>query len=321
MNCEHGADLWMKSKSYVKDNIIAIKAVKYKDEIFVSTPRLKPGVLAGVWLLIQANKGVELQPFPELRSHHIADCRAVQNVIDMYLDNFGNLWILDSGIIETLVSPRCTCPPKIVSISLPLKKLTKHIDLSHLTEPTSQLQNIVVEYTIAGKPFMYVSDASRGAIIVYDVTKEAGWHVTACSSSPGLQLALVKRGLAQSVLVLISLNWPGILELDTGILKRKNAQSALRMFGEHTKPVVLLGFDAHHVYLRHTECTDVLSWDTRHMYNSSHLTDIHSAGPRLVPTSVTADYKRNLLILDSNYGDAVQSNVPAYHRITITSQP
>lgn len=39
LNCEHGVDLWSKSGLYVKQNVIAIKALTYKEDIFVITPR------------------------------------------------------------------------------------------------------------------------------------------------------------------------------------------------------------------------------------------------------------------------------------------
>lgn len=39
LKCEHGLDLWSRSGQYVRENIIAIKAVTYQDEIYVITPR------------------------------------------------------------------------------------------------------------------------------------------------------------------------------------------------------------------------------------------------------------------------------------------
>lgn len=39
LQCEHGLDLWIRTGEYVKDNVIAIKAVTFKDEIYVITPR------------------------------------------------------------------------------------------------------------------------------------------------------------------------------------------------------------------------------------------------------------------------------------------
>lgn len=48
---------------------------------------MKHGVLATVWLIVRGPDGVELQAFPELRSHEIYDCSGIQNAVDAYLDH------------------------------------------------------------------------------------------------------------------------------------------------------------------------------------------------------------------------------------------
>lgn len=84
---------------------------------------------------------------------------------------------------------------------------------------------------------------------------------------------------------------------------------------------MLLGADGFHVFLRHTECSDVLVWNTRDAYNLSQLDNIHSAGPRLTTTAVAADpLKHLLLVLDSNYLDTLQGSSPTYHKITFINK-
>ncbi|XP_030022184.2 uncharacterized protein LOC115441511 [Manduca sexta] len=320
LKCEHGSTFWMNNEPHLKDNVIAIKALMYMDDIYLLTPRMKHGVLSTVWLILREQR-VELEPYPDLRSHNIGDCSAIQNAVDFYLDNLGNLWVLDTGIIDTLESPRCTCPPKVTVISILLGKITKRIDISVLAEPNSLLQNIVVEYGHVGKIFIYISDASRGAVLVYEVSSETGWAVIACAPSVGLQIAMIKRAPAHNILIIVILHQQGLFELDTSALRRRNSISPIRVYGDHTKAVLLLGSDAHHIYLRHVECSDVLSWDTRHAYNSSRLANIHSAGPRLTPTSVAAHPLRPiLLVLDSNYADTVNGHLPTYHKISFIEQ-
>ncbi|XP_031765369.1 uncharacterized protein LOC113513458 [Galleria mellonella] len=316
--CEHSANFLVGSEQYVNDNVIVTKAVTYKDDIYVISPRFKHGVLSTVWQLVNGRRGPELQVYPALIHNKIGNCQAIQNAVDQHLDHLGNLWILDTGIVEIMESPRCICPAKIVVINTVLGKLTKHISLSALTDSSSQLQNLVVEYELGVKPFIYISDSRRGAILVHDVISNTEWTVLACAPTSGLQLALVKKGATNTVLILIRLQHQGLLELDTATLRRKKSPAPVRVFGERSKRVVLLGFDAHHVYLRHAECADVLSWDARNAYNASNLINIHSPGPRLTPTSVTVNpLKQVLIVLDSNYGDTIRnSNLPTYHRIT-----
>ncbi|XP_059047250.1 major royal jelly protein 5-like [Achroia grisella] len=314
--CENGADFLIGSGQYIKEHVIVTKAVTFRDNIYVISPRFKHGILSTVWQLVAGRRGPELQAYPELSYNKIGDCNAIQNAVDEHLDHLGNLWILDTGVVEVLESPRCMCPPKVVVINTVLGKITKYMTLSSLTDLSVQLQSIVVEYELGLRPFVYISDPRRGAIIVYDVTYNAEWSVLACAPVTGLQLALMKRG-ANTILILVRLHNQGLLELDTATLRRKNSIAALRVFSEHSKRVVLLGFDIHHVYLRHAECADVLSWDARETYNASNLISIHSPGPRLTPTSVTADpLKQILIVLDSNYGDTVHSNLATYHRIS-----
>ncbi|XP_035432240.1 uncharacterized protein LOC118264030 isoform X1 [Spodoptera frugiperda] len=319
LQCEFGPDLW--TNGYVKENVIAVKALQFQDNIYVITPRMKQDVLATLWLIIRDKNGVELQPYPELRDHKLTDCNAIQNAVDFYLDHLGKLWILDTGVIDTLANPKCTCPPKVVVINLLFGKLVKRIDISSsLLEANSLLQTIVVEYDLGGNTFIYASDASRGAILVHDMSSGAGWSVIACGPANGLQISLVKR-VAHTVLIVVRLHHPGIVELDTTALRRRDSIAPLTVFGEHSKPVVLLGAEGYYVYLRHIECSDVLVWNTRDPYNASRLDNIHSAGPRLATTSVAGDpLKPVLLILDSDYLTTLRGNTPTYHKITFVNK-
>ncbi|XP_026317825.1 major royal jelly protein 2-like [Hyposmocoma kahamanoa] len=318
--CEHSAKTLISSGQYIKDNVVATKAVTFNDDVYILTPRFKSGVLSTIWLIVRGRRCVELQPFPEQHSHSLGDCNQIQNAIDFYLDYLGNLWILDSGIVETSEHPRCTCRPKVVVLSILLKKFTKQIQLSGLVVQTSNLQNIVVEHAFGG-PFVYISDASRGAILVHDASSGEQRAVLACAPTLGLHMALVKKGLVQSVLVLTRMQDGRVLEVNTNALKRKEAGIALRVYSDNSTPLIILGADTYHLYLRHATCADVLSWDTREHINSSLLMNIHSAGPRMIPTSVTAHpLKPVLLILDNNYVDATFNKMATYHRITFVGQ-
>ncbi|KAI8435952.1 hypothetical protein MSG28_004118 [Choristoneura fumiferana] len=320
LGCEHGAHLLTNSGQYIKDNAIAIKAVSFNDEIYVITPRLKHGVLATVWRVVRERSGPELEPYPSLAAHAVGDCYGIQNAVDFHLDYLGNLWVLDSGVVDALDSPHCTCKPKVVVISTILRKITKRLDLSSLTDSSSLLQYVVSEYVFGGKPFIYISDASRGAILVHDTSSQAEWSVLICTPAAGLQIALVRRG-THGMLVAVRINYPGIFEIDTAALRRRDSGTPLRVFGEHGNPIYLLGSDAHHIYLRASDSADVMVWDAREGFNASRLISIHSPAPRLISTSATVDpFKHTLLILDSNYADVVHSHLPAYQRISFIGQ-
>lgn len=74
----------------------------------------------------------------------------------------------------------------------------------------------------------YVSDASRGAILVHETFSDSEWTVLACSPAVGLQIAMVKRGLTHNVLILVRLHHPGLLEMDTASLRRRNTNAPIR---------------------------------------------------------------------------------------------
>lgn len=76
--------------------------------------------------------------------------------------------------------------------------------------------------------FSYISDASRGAVLVHEIPSGSEWSAIVCQLAVGLQLALVKRGPLHSILILNRLHQHGLFELDTGALRRKNSMAPLR---------------------------------------------------------------------------------------------
>ena len=59
-----------------------------------------------------------LNPFPNWNLQEEGDCTALQNIVDVFLDPEDILWVLDTGIVNSLDEPIRRCPPKVVAINV-----------------------------------------------------------------------------------------------------------------------------------------------------------------------------------------------------------
>lgn len=64
--------------------------------------RLKRGVLATVWQVIKGRNGVELDAFPSVTDHVLADCDAIQNAVDCHLDHLVSCYTITNFITSNL---------------------------------------------------------------------------------------------------------------------------------------------------------------------------------------------------------------------------
>lgn len=75
-----------------------------------------PATLAKISL-----KGRECQPalvpFPCWSAQEEGNCGALQNVVDAFLDPQDVLWVLDTGVVNSLAEPIRRCSPKVVAIN------------------------------------------------------------------------------------------------------------------------------------------------------------------------------------------------------------
>lgn len=64
------------------------------------------------------------------------------------------LWVLDSGIVNTLSQPIRRCGPKVLGINTRTNKVVKKIDLSDVVTSESRLQHILVDQDANGNSYM-----------------------------------------------------------------------------------------------------------------------------------------------------------------------
>lgn len=191
-------------------NNIATRGQIYRDTIFYALPRYKKGIPATL-VKTKLKKGscsVTFEPFPCWSMQEESKCSALQSVVDLVLDGSDILWVLDTGVIQTLEDePVQTCPPKVVAFNVRNGKLIKTITFEGLINKSSRLQYLTVDYGRDGRAFVYVSDAAARAIIVYDVQASKGYRVIlpkavseGCGKKDVLYLALTRKSCGTSTL-------------------------------------------------------------------------------------------------------------------------
>lgn len=107
--------------NYIPENS-AINGIKlYKGTVYVTVPRLKPGVPSTLNVIIAAPPGSNgsnyiLRPFPSWDMQKLGNCEALQRVQSMEIDpNTGHMWVVDTGrhavnlIFNTEHATFCSC--------------------------------------------------------------------------------------------------------------------------------------------------------------------------------------------------------------------
>jgi len=238
--CASTKSLYKSSGKYVSKNVIATRAQAYKDELFLALPRYKPGVPATL-VKTQLRKGschTTLTPFPCWSMQEEGNCHSLQSVVDLVLDSNEVLWVLDTGIINTLENPIRKCAPKVVAFCVKTGKVLKILSLEGLVCNTSRLQYLAVDYNPNGRCYVYVSDAASRAIIVYDVQASSGFRVVlpkavvqGCSRRDVLYIALARKSCGTHVLYFTYLGSKRMFSIKTEHLCSGHAQG--HVTGKH----------------------------------------------------------------------------------------
>lgn len=238
--CPSTKALYKSSGKYISKNIIATRGQIYQDQVFLALPRLKAGSPATLVRTPLKHGGCQttLTPFPCWSMQEEGNCQALQSVVDTVLDNNDVLWVLDVGVINSLDNPVRKCPPKIVAFSVTTGNVLKTILLDGLTTNKSRLQYLVVDYAADNRCYAYISDATSGSIIVYDVEAGRGYRVVlpkaiakgSCKRDV-LYLALVRKSCGSTVLYFTYLGSKRMFSIKTEYLRKGYAQG--RVTGNH----------------------------------------------------------------------------------------
>jgi len=173
------------------------------DRIFLTTPRIWSGNLASLAWIPRNKPGLPgdisppLQAYPSWDWHVGAvtgtvgngNCTGLVSVFRARADRCNRLWVLDSGVLDSLVAFNVVCPPKILIFDMRNDQLVRSITLpEEVLRRNSLLSNLVLDdktnnfhpggFGSCDNMFVYISDTTAPGIIVYDAGKDAAWRVS-----------------------------------------------------------------------------------------------------------------------------------------------
>ncbi|KAK9299375.1 hypothetical protein QLX08_007612 [Tetragonisca angustula] len=318
--CTTTRNMFKSSGKYISKNVIATRVAMFENKAIVALPRYKAGIPATLAQISHNSESCEatLAPYPCWSLQEEGTCTALQNVVDIYLDPQNILWVLDTGVVNTLDEPVRKCPPKVLAINVVTGKLVKTVDLTGLTTSTSRLQYLVSDYSRDGRVFVYVSDAASRAILVYDVTLGRGHRVvlpqavaTGATRRDVLYLALLRRSDGSTCLIFTYLSSSRMFSIRTEHLRSGSANGKIHDLGAKPKKMVLLGTDnGSALFFRYEGEPDVYRWDATNPFVTRCFDQVYTSADCSLVTHVVADYARaRIRVLESNFPDYMQGSV------------
>ncbi|XP_015173895.1 PREDICTED: major royal jelly protein 1-like [Polistes dominula] len=318
--CATTKSMFKNSGRYISKNVIATRAAIFNDEAFLALPRYRSGIpatLARVSLK-DRNCQASLHAFPCWSIQEEGSLKALQNVVDLFLDPQDILWVLDTGVIHTLEESVRMCQPKVVAFDVKTGKLLKTVELDGLTTSSSRLQYVVADYSPDGRVFVYVSDAATRAILVYDVTSGRGYRfvlpkiVTMNSSRRDvLYLALIRHADGSTCLMFTYLSSSHMFSIKTEYLRNGLTSGKIQDVGTKPKRLVILGTDnGNALFFRYEGDGIVQRWDTNTPFQPENFQKVYNSAACSLATHVIPDYRRNSMrVLESNFPDYIEGTV------------
>lgn len=237
--CASTKSLFKSSGKFIPRNVIATRAQIIRDSVFLALPRYRKGVPATLVkaLIKPGTCSTTFTPYPCWDMQEEGNCKALQSVVDLMVDRNEVIWVLDTGIVNTLETPLRMCPPKVMAISGKTGKILKTIDLKGLAAPTSRLQYLAIDYAPSGDCFVYVSDAANRAIIVFNIQADRGFRIvlpkavaSGCRLRDVLYIALIRQDFGATELYFTYLSSGKLFSLKSEYIRNGNADG--RILGE-----------------------------------------------------------------------------------------
>ncbi|XP_022176585.1 protein yellow-like [Myzus persicae] len=327
--CASTKSVYADTGRYVAKNVIVTRAQVWGDRAFVLTPRFRSGVpftVSTVRLECEHRCWPVLVPYPCWSLHDEGDPNAIQNAVDVYLDATGVLWVLDSGLVNTMEQPVRRTQPRIFAIDVKTDKVVKQIDLSGLVCSASRLNYITADYGDDGRVFVYVSDAATRAVIVWEVAADRGYRVVLpkaithdCTGRRDVLYIALAKGPTAGVdaLYLTYLTSNRMYKIDACNLRQGCSEGTVVDLGPKPDKMVILGTDGRTtVYFRYRGQGDVYAWDTDRSGDGKSFGSDRFALARKaddcgrLATHVAPDNRGGVLwILESNFPDYISGAV------------
>lgn len=269
----------------------------------------------GAFRLDPVNFEPDIRPFPGYR--HYGSCAGgtdspvvrIVNAMDAYVDS-GVLWVLDSGMANAQPRrrPLRAGPAQLIAVNLTTDEVIKAVDLSTVTGPDSQLEYVVAQRTSCGRLYVYVSDASRHAMAVYDAdggrlhVVPLPEKVSAAHHRKRLSLYLMAvNRCARNYVYFTFRQSSRVYALDAWRNESVQHGSVSEVQGVKPADMVVLGTDRGTiVYFRAGSSTDVWAWDVNKPLDANTCKLVHRGYLYMTPTAVVAGWRRAIWSLESN---------------------
>ncbi|XP_072931763.1 uncharacterized protein [Epargyreus clarus] len=166
---------------FIQRNVIPLGIERWKNRVFVSTPRWKKGVPASLSSLptVGTVESPPLAPYPSWDWHNADNCTGFTSVFRMNIDHCGVMWVLDSGQVEAFETPRQICPPTLFAIDLETNTVIRRFPIpERFVLQNSLITNLVVDSRDARcrDLHVYIADAWRFGLIVFRHSDAAFWR-------------------------------------------------------------------------------------------------------------------------------------------------
>lgn len=304
---------------YIPKNVIATRLQIYKDNAFVALPRYRQGVPYTVarFNLSSGCSNARLEPYPSWSIQEEGNCEAFQNAIDLVVDPVERMWVLDLGICNTLEQPVKRCDPKVWCLNLKARELVKTVNLKCFVTAGSRLQHLQVDYNSSGTPFLYVSDAGTGALIVINAVTGSGYRlllppaVVPPSGPKDILYLQLARNSSGNVLYFTYLSSPRLYSIRSANLQHDSPTGAILDVG--TKPagtqMVLLGTDhGVAIFFRYKGKSDIYVWHSNTGFKKKHFALVQSGGDCRMATQVVPGCQQHVWAIESNFRDFINNS-------------
>lgn len=168
---------------FVARNNLPLGLEVYKERLFVTMPKWKPGVPATLAVLprVPKERSPLLVPYPNWELHRTESCDGLTSVFRVQADDCGRLWVLDSGQIEVTIKPKQVCPPAIYIFDLKTDELLLRHELPpSFIKQDSLYSNIIVDGRDGDclDVHAYLTDVWRYGLVVFSLKTQRSWRIT-----------------------------------------------------------------------------------------------------------------------------------------------
>ncbi|BET00512.1 Major royal jelly protein [Nesidiocoris tenuis] len=295
-------------------NGVATRAQIFGREAFVTIPKLKPDVkytCCKLNMTKEIGKETEhiLTPFPPGKLPDPETCEGLQSAVDLVIDHFNTIWVLDVGAIYPPKVPHphhiedpsrpaqpVICPPKIVAYDAESGKKLHEINLLKFVGPMSRLQFIISDYSSKGSPYVYVTDAGTKKLIVWDVDANEGTAVplpencgTEFTPRDVLYAVLVRKSKGNNKIYFTYRSGESMWSIETKYLQEERSMDKAEIVAEKPAKMIILGTDDWNcIYFRYENNPDIYKWDSDARFMKEEFTLVHKS--KMIPTHVMPDY-------------------------------